>query len=132
MTSRSRLGVVAAGILVVIVGVFAKLIVPGLPGDLLGSACYTALLFVMAALVLPRSPGVGLAVFAFVVSTIVEVVQLTDMPDAVARVAPLSRWVLGSTFVATDLLGYAVGALVALTIDTAWQRSRRPGMRRPT
>lgn len=132
MTSRSRLGVVAAGILVVIVGVFAKLIVPGLPGDLLGSACYTALLFVLGALVLPRSHGVGLAVFAFVVSAVVEGWQLTGLPDAVARVVPLSRWVLGSTFVATDLLGYAVGALVTVTIDTAWQRSRQPGTRRPT
>ncbi len=132
MTSRSRLGMVAAGILVVIVGVVARLIVPGLPADLLGSACYTALLFVLAALVLPRSPGVGLAVFAFVVSAVVEGLQLTGLPDAVARVAPLSRWVLGSTFVATDLLGYAVGALVTVTIDAARRRSRRPGTKRPT
>lgn len=124
MTSRSRFGLIGAGILVVGLGVVAKLVVPGLPGDLLGSACYTALLFVVAAFVASRAPGVLLALVAFDLSTLVEALQLTDLPDAVARVAPLSRWMLGSTFVATDLLGYAAGALAAAAVDT-WRRRWR-------
>ncbi|ROQ36554.1 uncharacterized protein DUF2809 [Frondihabitans sp. PhB188] len=127
MTSRrrSRPLLVAAGVGVVALGVAAKLAVPGLAGDLLGSACYTGLLVVVLAVARPRWPGPALAAAALGVSAGVEFLQLTGVPDAVANAVPLSRWVLGSTFEPSDFAGYAAGAALALVLDAVVHAASR-------
>lgn len=114
---RSRWALLLGAAIVIGSGVTAKLLVPGLTGDLLGSACYTALLFVVAAIASPKSSGSVLAGFALLASALVEVLQLTPLPAAAGNVFPPARWVLGSTFVASDLIGYALGALVVFGLD---------------
>ncbi|BDZ51386.1 hypothetical protein GCM10025867_36270 [Frondihabitans sucicola] len=122
---RSRPLLVLAGCLVVAMGIVSKVAVPGLFGDLLGSGCYTALLVVLAAFVAPRAPGAVLALVAFAISSLVELLQLSSIPRDVVEVVPLSEWVLGTTFVATDLVGYAAGAVAAFAVDRAVGRRRR-------
>jgi hypothetical protein len=55
------------------------------------------------------------------------VAQVTGVPSAVVRAFPPARYVLGTTFVATDLLAYAVGVLVTAVVLRAvdrWRGSR--------
>nr|WP_256428748.1 DUF2809 domain-containing protein [Frigoribacterium sp. VKM Ac-2836] len=85
-------------------------------GDLLGSALYTVLLALLLALVAPRLPGLALAATATAVSVGVELLQLTGLPAAATAAFPPAAWVLGSTFAATDLLGYLAGGVAGLVL----------------
>jgi hypothetical protein len=120
---RERAAVSVAAVLVVALGVAAKLVVPGLTGDLLGSALYTVLIALLLRLVGPRLPAVVAAGAATTASIAVELLQLTGLPTAVSAVCPPAAWVLGSTFVATDLLGYVVGGVAALVLLRGLRRA---------
>lgn len=102
--------------LTVVLGVAAKLLVPGLTGDLFGSALYTVLLALLLALVAPRLPTLVVAGVATVASVGVELLQLTGLPAAASAAFPPAAWVLGSTFAATDLLGYLAGGVSELVL----------------
>jgi hypothetical protein len=123
---RPRRILLLVGAAAVAVGLASHLVGSGFAGDFVGDAAYTAFLFVLAALVRPHAPTRGLGAFALLVSGVVEILQLTSVPDAAQRVVPLSRWILGSTFVPTDFIGYAVGALGAAGVDVLIRRSARP------
>jgi hypothetical protein len=90
--------------------------VPGLVGDLLGSMLYTVLLALLLALVAPRLPAVATAAAATVASVAVELLQLSGLPATVSQAFPPAAWVLGSTFAATDLLGYLAGGVSGLVL----------------
>ena len=107
----------------VALGVVAKLVVPGLAGDLLGSALYTVLLALLLALVAPRLPALVTAGTAAVASVGVELLQLTGLPAAASAAFPPAAWVLGSTFAATDLLGYLAGGIAGLVLLRALGRA---------
>lgn len=107
----------------VVLGVVATLTVPGLTGDLLGSALYTVLLTLLLALVAPRLPAPVTAGAATVASVGVELLQLTGLPAAASAAFPPAAWVLGSTFAATDLLGYLAGGVVALVLLRVLRRA---------
>jgi hypothetical protein len=107
----------------VVLGVVAKLAVPGLTGDLLGSALYTVLLALLLALVAPRLPASVTAGAATVASVGVELLQLSGLPAAVSQVVPPAAWVLGSTFAATDLLGYLAGGVSGLVLLRVLRRA---------
>ncbi|WP_143048627.1 DUF2809 domain-containing protein [Frigoribacterium sp. MCBA15_019] len=102
--------------LTVVLGVAAKLLAPGLTGDLFGSALYTVLLALLLALVAPRLPTLVVAGVATVASVGVELLQLTGLPAAASAAFPPAAWVLGSTFAATDLLGYLAGGVSGLVL----------------
>lgn len=104
-------------------GIAAELSVPGLTGDLLGSALYTVLLAVLLALVAPRLPGFVLATAATVASITVEMLQLTGLPAAAVAAFPPAAWVLGTTFTATDLLGYLLGGVSVLVLLRVLRRA---------
>jgi len=104
-------------------GIAAKLLVPGLAGDLLGSALYTVLLALLLALVAPRLPGVALATTAAAVSVGVELLQLTGLPAAATAAFPPAAWMLGTTFAATDLLGYLAGGVTGLVLLRVLRRA---------
>lgn len=114
---RGRGVTAVAAATTVALGVAAKLAVPGLTGDLLGSALYTVLLALLLRLVAPRLPGVVVAGAATAASVTVEALQLTGLPAAASQAFPPATWVLGSTFAATDLIGYVVGGTAALALD---------------
>lgn len=98
----------------------------GLAADLVGGALYTALLYVLVAVLAPRARSRVVGLAAFGLSAAVELLQLTDVPRTLVEQAPPLAYVLGSTFVATDLAAYAVGALAATAVDVT-VRGRRPG-----
>jgi hypothetical protein len=102
--------------LTVLLGVATKLLAPGLTGDLLGSVLYTVLLALLLALVAPRLPALVVAGVATAASVGVELLQLTGLPAAASAAFPPAAWVLGSTFAATDLLGYLAGGVSGLVL----------------
>jgi hypothetical protein len=120
---RERAAVGVAAVLVVALGVVAKLVVPGLTGDLLGSMLYTVLLALLLRLLSPRLPVIIVAGAATIASVGVELLQLTGLPTAVSAVFPPAAWVLGSTYVATDLLGYVLGGASAVVLLRALHRA---------
>ena len=71
------------------------------------------------------------ACIAFVVSALIEFSQLTGLPAALAEIFPPARLVFGTTFVATDLIFYAVGAVIAAVIDGLIRRRSRLPQGRP-
>lgn len=123
--SRRRLVLAAAAAAVVAAGLAVSRS-DGLAADLVGGALYTALLFVLAAVLVPLARSWVLGLTAFGLSAAVELLQLTDVPRTVVDQVPPLGYVLGSTFVATDLAAYAVGALAATAVDVT-VRGRRPG-----
>ncbi|WP_158612884.1 DUF2809 domain-containing protein [Frigoribacterium sp. PhB118] len=129
---RRRLLTAVAAAATVALGVVAKLAVPGLTGDLLGSALYTVLLALLLALVAPRLVAPRLvaprlaapaaAGAATAASVGIELLQLTGLPAAADAFPPVA-WVLGSTFVATDLLGYLAGGVAGLVLLRVLRRA---------
>ncbi|ROS49449.1 DUF2809 domain-containing protein [Frigoribacterium sp. PhB24] len=120
---RARTLTAIAAATTVALGVVAKLVVPGLAGDLLGSALYTVLLALLLAFVAPRLPVLVTAGTAAVASLGVELLQLTGLPAAAAATFPPAAWVLGTTFAATDLLGYLAGGVTGLVLLRALRRA---------
>ncbi|MFC1409593.1 DUF2809 domain-containing protein [Streptacidiphilus sp. N1-12] len=109
--------------------VLLGLVLPALVGSWAGDALYTVLVWTLVLLAAPRTRPVVAAGLALAVSWAVEFAQLGPLPAELSRRSLAARLVLGSTFQATDLLWYAVGALVALLLHTAVRGSVRAGGR---
>ncbi|MFD2771474.1 DUF2809 domain-containing protein [Cellulomonas phragmiteti] len=88
-----------------------------LVADLAGGALYAALVHLAVLLVAPRTRPTTAAGTALGVCVVVELAQLTDVPAAVATAWPPAAYVLGTTFVATDLAAYAAGVGVVTVVD---------------
>ncbi|MFE6969984.1 DUF2809 domain-containing protein [Isoptericola sp. NPDC057653] len=97
-------------LLVVLLGLGARLLLPDAVGGPLGDALYATLVVLLVALVRPRTSPVAAAVVGLALSAAVELAQLTDVPAQVVARVPEARFVLGTTFVASDLAWYAAGA----------------------
>lgn len=122
MTRRRPVLLLVAALLVP-VGLGARTL-PGTLGDVAGGLLYAAMLVVLCALVAPAARSVTLGAVAAVIGVGVELLQLTGLPAALASAVPLSRVVLGSTFVATDLLVAVLGAAAAAAVDAVVRRAR--------
>jgi len=85
----------------------------GVVADKVGDVLYAALVYVLLVVVAPRARPWTLAAVAFGVCVLVELAQLTGIPAAIVDVVPAARYVLGTTFVALDLVAYAVGVALA-------------------
>jgi hypothetical protein len=130
-TTRLRRTVLClAAVATVLVGLVVHFLTSGYVSDATADALYTVLVYLLVAAVVPRLRPVAVGGIAFAVSAGIEFLQLTGVPSALAEIFPPARLVLGTTFVATDLIFYAVGAVSAATLDfltTRQRRSRRPG-----
>ncbi|MFC8191452.1 DUF2809 domain-containing protein [Cellulomonas sp. NPDC057328] len=116
---RGPLLVAAAGVLV------TGLVVSrgdALAADLAGGALYAALVHVLVLLAAPRVRWSVAAAVALGACVAVELAQLTGAPAAVVAAWPPAAYVLGSTFVATDLLAYAAGVVVVAAADAGARR----------
>ena len=102
-----------AGALVVAAGLATARYGSGAAADALGDALYAALVTLLVVLAVPRWPRAAQAGLAVGLCWAVELAQLTGAPAAAAEAWPPLRYLLGTTFVATDLLWYAVGVLLA-------------------
>ncbi|MFD6175815.1 MULTISPECIES: DUF2809 domain-containing protein [unclassified Isoptericola] len=97
-------------LLVVLLGLGARLLLPDAVGGPLGDALYATLVVLLVALLRPRTAPVVAAAVGLAVSAAVELAQLTDVPAQIVARVPEARFVLGTTFVASDLAWYAAGA----------------------
>ncbi|ADG74709.1 conserved hypothetical protein [Cellulomonas flavigena DSM 20109] len=121
--SRTLLAVAAS---VVVVAGLAVSRGSGLLADLAGGVLYAALVHLLVLLVAPRVGVLVAAGTALGVCTAVELAQLTPLPAAVGAAWPPAAYVLGSTFVATDLLAYATGVGAVTAADAAAARRSEP------
>lgn len=117
-----------AGALVVAAGLATARYGSGAAADALGDALYAALVTLLVGLALPRWFAPARAGLALGLCWAVELAQLTGVPAAAADAWPPLRYLLGTTFVVTDLLWYAVGVLLAACGTTL--ASRVGGARR--
>lgn len=126
--SRARLLVVA--VVVVSAGLLVRA-VPGAPGDAGGGILYAILLFVLVAVLIPAAPAVRVGAISFAVCVAVELLQLTGLPAIAAELVPPVRYVLGSTFAASDLVAYLGGTAITVIVDrrTTRRTARRSGDR---
>ena len=112
-TSRVVAGLVAVGL--VGVGVAVSRVDHPL-ADPVGDALYAALVFTLLVVVAPRARSATLALVTVAFCTAIELAQLTGIPATIVDAVPAARYVLGTTFVAVDLLAYAVGAGLAWAV----------------
>lgn len=119
---RSRFVAALAGVAVTVVGLVVNASVAGPTGDVVGGGLYAVLMYLGVLFVAPRiHPVVGAAV-AFGLCALIELFQLTGVPAALAGWFPPIRLVLGTTFVAADLVAYLGGVIVVLAVDAAARR----------
>jgi hypothetical protein len=93
--------------------------------DVLGSMLYVIFFGLLVLLVWPALRAVVIASVAFAVTTLLELLQLTGIPDVIVAVLPPARLVFGSAFDPLDLLAYVVGALLLALLVVVIRRSAR-------
>lgn len=101
-----------------VVGLAARFALAGGLADAAGGVFYTALVYVLIALVWPRLEPVRVGCAAFAFSAAIEGLQWTGLAADLVDVWSPLRLVVGTSFVATDLLAYALGAAIAAFADT--------------
>lgn len=109
-------------VVVLFMGVVFRFGIGGVIGDFTGGILYTMLIAVLIYPLTSRPALSGLkklsrswfaAGWALLISVAIEFFQLTGIPADLAKVFPPVRLVLGTSFVALDLLAYLVGAALA-------------------
>ncbi len=120
-----RRGLFLAAVCVTALGLAVHFLVPGDLGPLFADALYTVLVYLLLALLSPKTARYLVAVAAFAISALIELAQLTGLPAQLAVIFPPSRLVFGTTFSAPDLLAYAVGALMVWAVDSGILRRRQ-------
>lgn len=119
-----RLSAVVAVPLVVAAGLGARSVGHGAAASAAGDVLYAVLVYALVVALAPRWRHAVAAGTAVAVCWLVEAAQLTSFPAALADVWWPVRYVLGTSFVWTDLLLYAVGVLLASGVDLALSRYR--------
>ncbi|MCI0155096.1 DUF2809 domain-containing protein [Leifsonia shinshuensis] len=124
MTSlvRRRVALLVVAVLVVVTGLTVHRLADGWIGGFTGDALYAVLMVMLVAIVVPRAPSVVVGGVALAVCVGVELLQLTGVPALLSAAVPGVELVLGTTFQATDLLAYALGALGATFVDLLVRR----------
>ena len=121
---RSRFVAALAGVAVTVVGLVVNASVAGPTGDVVGGGLYAVLMYLGVLFVAPRSRPLVTAATAFGLCALIEFAQLTGAPAALAEWFPPIRLVLGTTFVATDLVAYLSGVIAVGAVDAAARRRR--------
>lgn len=122
---RTTAAVLAA--VVVAAGLGVRGLVDGPVASATGDVLYAVLVYLLVVVLGPRLRPVTVGVVALAVCWAVELAQTTGVPAALAEAWWPVRYVLGTSFVWTDLLLGAVGVLLAAGTDTALRalRARR-------
>ncbi|MGO3885458.1 MAG: DUF2809 domain-containing protein, partial [Mycetocola sp.] len=119
-TTRRRVWLGLAVLLTIGAGLTAHRLGWGPAAD----ACYTVMLYLLIALVWPRTRSLVVGAAAVALSTAVELFQLTPSPADLSSRFVLARLVLGTSFDAMDLLWYLLGGAVIATADGLIRRRR--------
>ncbi|WP_235437709.1 DUF2809 domain-containing protein [Kitasatospora griseola] len=122
---KARAGRLVAAVAVLGSGLVVPGLLPAAAGALLGGALYTALLHTLLMAAAPRLRPWTAGAAALAASWAVELFQLTGVPESLAVRSRLARLALGTTFDASDLLGYTLGALAAVAAHLAARRLAR-------
>ncbi|MFB9311356.1 DUF2809 domain-containing protein [Agromyces hippuratus] len=85
--------------------------------DVLGSVVYIVFIACLLRAIWPGFGAAGSAATAFGFATVVELSQLTELPQRVVDAFPPSRLLLGSAFDPIDLVAYAAGAVLAFVVQ---------------
>jgi len=119
-----RLSAVVAVPLFVAAGLGVRTVGPGAAASAAGDVLYAVLVYALVVALAPRWRPAVAAGTAVAVCWLVEAAQLTSIPAALADAWWPVRYVLGTSFVWTDLLLYAVGVLLASGVDLVVSRYR--------
>ncbi|MGA7204136.1 MAG: DUF2809 domain-containing protein [Specibacter sp.] len=112
-----RLALFIAAAAVIVLGLALHFLARGEAANFITDALFTVMVYLLIGLIVPAAGRWWLAVGAFVLSTLIEISQLTGVPARLAEVFPPSRLVLGTTFSAPDIAAYALGAAAAWGAD---------------
>lgn len=123
---RRRLVPLSACSMVLVVGLAVDRTGTGAVADKAGDVLYAALVVLGLWLLRPGARVLALAGAALAWCVAVELLQLTDVPRAVATVVPAARLVLGSGFDPLDLPAYALGCLLGAAVVVLARRARTP------
>ncbi|MDP3950804.1 DUF2809 domain-containing protein [Microbacterium sp.] len=123
--ARRRIVLVAVAVAVLVAGLLVHRFGSGEIGDIAGDALYAVLVYLLFAMLLARSSRTLPAALAIIFCTVIEFLQLTDLPRTWALAFPPSALVLGSSFAQRDLLVYPASVLLALIVDAALSRGTR-------
>jgi hypothetical protein len=115
---RHRVALAIASLAVIALGLAVHTL-EGALAAFIADALYTVLVYLILRLVFVRAPLWMLAVAAFGFSAVVEVLQLSGLPERWGEAFPPVRLLLGASFSAADLVAYAVGALTVWLADRA-------------
>jgi hypothetical protein len=124
---RSRGKIITAILVVIPLGLLSRadIPLPALIATYGGDTLYATLVYLLAALLRPTRPASQLALVALTVAFTIEFSQLYQAPWITAVRATLpGRLVLGSGFLWSDLVCYAVGVLLGMALDLALRHRR--------
>jgi len=122
MLDVRRAALVAASAATVAMGLAMSFRGAGGLADPAAHALYAVLIYLLVALVRPRSRPWKAAAVAMGFCLAVELFQLTGIPIALTEITPVSRLVLGTTFSAGDLIVSAFAIAAVAAIDAAVRR----------
>ncbi|MBF4635679.1 DUF2809 domain-containing protein [Agreia pratensis] len=130
---KRRVTLVIAACAVVATGLFVHAL-DGEVAAFVSDSLYTVLVYLILRMVFVRARLVWPALAAFAFSAMIEVLQLSGLPEQWGNAFPPARLVLGASFSAMDLVAYALGALVIgladlvvlRTVESRASRSARP------
>lgn len=125
--SRRRATAALVAVVVVATGLGIRGLAGGPVASAAGDVLYAVLVYLLVVVLVPRLRPLRVGAVALAVCWAVELAQTTGVPAALAEAWWPVRYVLGTSFVWTDLLLGAVGALLACGLDLALRgrRARR-------
>ncbi|WP_394831654.1 DUF2809 domain-containing protein [Pendulispora rubella] len=106
--SRRAVAILAA-VIVLLVGLAVRKWTGGAFAKYAGVALYGSLIYTLVVAIAPRLAPWRAAAVALGFCWAIEFGQLSSIPASLSKRSMLARLVLGSTFNAPDLFGYAVG-----------------------
>ncbi|HXH34096.1 MAG TPA: DUF2809 domain-containing protein [Plantibacter sp.] len=118
-TSLKRALLLGAAIVTIVVGLTVHWSVSASWANPVTNALYTVLVALLIAFAAPRLPLWQVTLGAFAFSAVIEFFQATGVPAALAEQFPPTALVLGTTFIATDFVSYALGAAAFLVVSLA-------------
>jgi len=116
-TSLKRALLLGAAIVTIVIGLTVHWSVAAAWANPVTNALYTVLVALLVAFAAPRLPLWQVSVAAFGFSAVIEFFQATGVPAALAQQWAPASLVLGTTFVPTDFLSYALGAAFFLFVS---------------
>lgn len=121
-----RLRLALAAVLVCALGLVVRFGVGGVLGDLAGGVLYTVLVYLLVAFIAPQLRPAPVAAIAFGWSALMELLQLVGIAAVLVGWWSPLRLITGVTFVWTDVLAYAAGALLAAAADSLRRTTLKP------